>query len=220
MPAILIAESDRHTSALIRKGLFANGFSVRTVADGMSAYAYARSGNFDLMVVAAGLPGMDAIDMVRRLRAEGRSLPVVMLTAPTGVADTQAMSRAGIDDHLCRPLQFDELLACVHRRLKLGRSRQRPVLCYGGLRLDLHTRRAYIGDYFVDLSARECALAEMFLRHPGEVLTREDLRRQVWGAEYPGGSNVVDVYIRYLRGKLGAGWFVALRGIGYRLQAA
>lgn len=219
MATILIAESDPRVLSVIRKGLVAQGFSVRVATEGRTAYTDARSGSFDLMVLAADLPGRSGFEIVRRLRAEGRSLPVVMLTSRTDVAATAATLHAGADAYVGKPFRLEELLSQVRRRLAPPRSVDHPMLTFGDLRLDLKTRRAHIGDYVVDLSVRECALAEMFLRHPGEVLTRERIRRQVWGADNAR-SNVVDVYIRYLRGKLGPDWFVALRGIGYRLKVA
>lgn len=219
MAAILIAESDPRVLSVIRKGLTAHGFAVRVATDGGTAWSAARNGRFDLIVLAADLPGHGGFEIVRRLRAEGLSLPVVMLTSRTDIAATAATLHAGADAYVAKPFRFDELLAQVRRGLDTPRPADPPVLTFGELRLDLKTRRAYVGNYFVDLSVRECALAEMFLRHPGEVLTRERIRRQVWGAD-KARSNVVDVYIRYLRGKLGPDWFVALRGVGYRLEAA
>lgn len=219
MAAILIAEDEPRISSFVRKGLSANGFSVTVVADGPSAYAYARSGDFDLMVLDIGLPGMDGFTVLRRLRAEGNPLPVVVLTARTSVADTVATLEGGADDYISKPFRFEELLARVRLRLTPERTSETTTLSYGGLRLDLRTRKAHVGDYSVDLSAREFALAETFLRHPGQVLSREQLLSQVWGYDYEPGSNVVDVYVRYLRRKLGSGRFVTLRGMGYRLDA-
>jgi len=223
MPAILIAENDPRLSSMMQKALFANGFTVRVVADGMSAYSIARSGNFDLMVLAAGLPGLGAAEVLRRLRSEGRALPVVVLTPRAGHAKTAAWFRGGADDCIAKPFASDELLSTVQGRLGAVRSAQKTTISCGGLKLNLHTGRAHIGDYAVDLSARECALAETFMRHPGQVLTREQLHRHVWGHDRDSDStvesNIVDQYVRYLRRKLGADWFVALRGVGYRLEA-
>lgn len=219
MAAILIAEDEPRISAFIRKGLSANGFSVTVVADGSSAYEYARTGDFDLMVLDIGLPKMDGFAVLERLRAEGSSLPVVVLTARTSVADTVATLEGGADDYMPKPFRFEELLARVRLRLATERAGELTVLSHGGLRLDLRTRQAQVDNRTVDLSAREFALAETFLRHPGQVLSREQLLSQVWGYDYDPGSNVVDVYVRYLRRKLGADRFVTLRGMGYRLEA-
>jgi two-component system, OmpR family, copper resistance phosphate regulon response regulator CusR len=209
MAAILVAENDFRISSVIRKALVAQGYSVRVVVDGASAFSYARSGNFDMMLIASGLPCIEGSEVRRRLRTEGIALPVVTLT--------DRAHGAG-QDCLAVPFRTGELLETVHSHL--NPVRQRPALSYGSLRLDPGTRRAQVGDYVVDLSERECALAETFLRHPGQVLSREDLWRQAWGCDGEPGSNIVDVYVRYLRRKLGADWFVALKGIGYRLEAA
>ncbi|UXA10257.1 response regulator transcription factor [Mycobacterium sp. SMC-8] len=218
MAAILIAEDEPRISAFVRKGLSANGFAVSVVADGISALMQARSGSFDLMLLDTGLPGMDGFTVLRRLRAEGSSLPVLMLTSRARAAESARMLEAGAEDSIAKPFRFEELLARVRLRLAAGRVAGPTTLKYGTLSLDLRTRRAHVGDYSVDLSARECKLAETFLRHPGQVLTREQLLQQVWGQDYEPGSNVVDVYVRYLRRKLGASRFVTLRGRGYRLE--
>lgn len=219
MARILIAEDEPRISSFIRKGLTANGFTVTEVTDGVSAYDYARTGDFDLMVLDIGLPRMDGFEVLRRLRAENNQLPVVMLTARTSVADTVAGLEGGADDYMPKPFRFEELLARIRLRLSTERVGELTVLSYGGLSLDLRTRRAEVDGRTVDLSAREFALAETFLRHPGQVLSREQLLSQVWGYDYDPGSNVVDVYVRYLRRKLGAERFVTLRGMGYRLEA-
>lgn len=219
MAAVLIAEHEPRISAFVRKGLLANGFVGTVVMDGPSAYRHARSGDFDLMLLDAALPRVDGFTVLRRLRAEGSALPVLMLTSRAGAAETSAVVQAGADDHIVKPFRLEELLT----RVRLWLGTQRPTgpttLTYGDLLLDLRTRRAHVGDYAVDLSARECKLAETFLRHPGQVLSREQLLRQVWGEHYEAGSNVVDVYVRYLRRKLGANRLVTLRGLGYRLEA-
>jgi two-component system copper resistance phosphate regulon response regulator CusR len=134
------------------------------------------------------------------------------------VQDTVAGLEGGADDYMPKPFRFEELLARVRLRLNSERAPELTVLSCGGLSLNLRTRRARVGGRTVDLSAREFALAETFLRHPGQVLTREQLLSHVWGYDYDPGSNVVDVYVRYLRRKLGAQRFVTLRGMGYRLD--
>ena len=218
MATVLIAEDEPRISSLVRKGLSANGFSVTVVTHGAAAYSYARSGDFDLLVLDTGLPGMDGFSVLRRLRAEGSVLPVIMLTTRTRAADTAALL-GGADDVIAKPFRLEDLVSRVRSRLSPERVTRTHTLTYGNLRLDLQTRRAHVGDYSVDLSAREFALVETFLRHPGQVLTRDQLLRQVWGDDYEPGSNVVDVYVRYLRRKLGARRFVTLRGMGYRLEA-
>lgn len=219
MTRILIAEDEERIASFVQKGLSANGFTVSIVADGPSAYDYAMSGGFDLMVLDIGLPGMDGFEVLAKLRAAGNHMPVIVLTARTGVHDTVAGLEGGADDYMPKPFRFEELLARVRLRLTPDRANDLTMLSCGGLRLDLRTRRAHVDGRSVDLSAREFALAEAFLRHPGQVLSREQLLSHVWGYDYDPGSNVVDVYVRYLRRKLGAERFVTLRGMGYRLEA-
>ena len=219
MARVLIAEDEQRISSFIDKGLSANGFAVTVVADGPSAYDYATTGGFDLMVLDIGLPGMDGFEVLRRLRSEHNPIPVIVLTARDSVQDTVAGLEGGADDYMPKPFRFEELLARVRLRLTPDRVAETTVLSCGGLQLDLRTRRAHVDGRTVDLSAREFALAETFLRHPGQVLSREQLLSHVWGYDYDPGSNIVDVYVRYLRRKLGAERFITLRGMGYRLDA-
>jgi DNA-binding response OmpR family regulator len=218
MARILVAEDEPRISAFIDKGLSANGFAVTVVADGPSAYDYAITGGFDLMILDIGLPGMDGFAVLRKLRAERNLISVIVLTARDSVQDTVAGLEGGADDYMPKPFRFDELLARVRLRLTNERTAEFTVLSCGGLYLDLRTRRARIGDQTVDLSAREFALTETFLRHPGQVLSREQLLSHVWGYDFDPGSNIVDVYLRYLRRKLGADRFTTVRGMGYRLE--
>jgi two-component system, OmpR family, copper resistance phosphate regulon response regulator CusR len=215
---ILVAEDEPRIAAFVQKGLAANGFSVVVVGDGRSAYDYAVTGGFDLLVLDIGLPGQDGFAVLRRLRTEHCAIPVVVLTARDSVQDTVAGLDDGADDYMAKPFRFEELLARVRRRLRTDRAAEPTVLRCGGLALDLRTRRADVGGQVVDLSAREFALAETFLRHPGQVLAREQLLSQVWGYDFDPGSNVVDVYVRYLRRKLGAARIATVRGMGYRLE--
>lgn len=218
MARILIAEDEPRISSFVEKGLAANGFAVTVVADGLSAYDYAVTGGFDLMILDIGLPALDGFAVLRKLRAQRSALPVIVLTARDSVQDTVAGLEGGADDYMPKPFRFEELLARVRLRLSNNRAAELTVLEYGGLQLDLRTRRADVGGRTVDLSAREFALAETFLRHPGQVLSREQLLSHVWGYDFDPNSNVVDVYVRYLRRKLGAERFVTLRGMGYRLE--
>lgn len=218
MTAILVAEDEPRIAAFIQKGLSANGFAVTVAVDGPAAYDYASTGDFALMVLDIGLPGMDGFAVLNRLRSDGHSIPVIILTARDSVADTVAGLEGGADDYMAKPFRFEELLARVRLRLTPSRVSEPTVLTCGGLQLDLRTRRATVGDRSVDLSSREFALTETFLRHPGQVLSREQLLSHVWGYDFDPGSNVVDVYVRYLRRKLGAERFTTLRGMGYRLE--
>jgi two-component system, OmpR family, copper resistance phosphate regulon response regulator CusR len=218
MARILIAEDEPRISSFVEKGLSANGFTVTVIADGPSAYDYAMTGGFDLMILDIGLPGMDGFAVLQKLRGERNPIPVIVLTARNSVQDTVAGLEGGADDYMPKPFRFEELLARVRLRLNSERVTELTVLSHGGLHLDLRTRRARVDGHTVDLSAREFALAETFLRHPGQVLSREQLLSHVWGYDFDPGSNVVDVYVRYLRRKLGTDRFVTLRGMGYRLD--
>ncbi|GAA4335653.1 response regulator transcription factor [Klenkia terrae] len=218
MSRILVAEDEPRIASFVEKGLKANGFTVTVVGDGLSALDAARSGDHDLVVLDIGLPVLDGFAVLRALRSEGSAVPVVVLTARDSVTDTVAGLEGGADDYMPKPFRFEELLARV--RLRLAPDRQGgelTVLTVGDLALDLRTRRAHVGGRTVDLSAREFALAETFLRHPGQVLAREQLLSHVWGYDFDPGSNVVDVYVRYLRKKLGAARIETVRGMGYRL---
>ncbi|MGY2002890.1 response regulator transcription factor [Blastococcus sp. SYSU DS1024] len=222
MSRVLIAEDEPRIAAFVEKGLRANGFVTAVVGDGLSALDRARSGEFDLVVLDIGLPVLDGFAVLRALRAERCAVPVIVLTARDSVQDTVAGLEGGADDYMAKPFRFEELLARVRLRLAGARDGEgaATVLAVGGLSLDLRTRRASVDGRTVDLSAREFALAETFLRHPGQVLAREQLLSHVWGYDFDPGSNVVDVYVRYLRKKLGAGRIETVRGMGYRLPAA
>jgi two-component system copper resistance phosphate regulon response regulator CusR len=217
---ILIAEDERRISSFLERGLRANGFVPTVVEDGDDALRLARSGKFDLLILDLGLPGMDGFDVLKRLREVNKRLPVVILTARRKVGDTVAGLEGGADDYIVKPFRFQELLARVRLRLRADREPEATELTVGGATLDLRTRQVIVDGEPVDLSAREFALAEMFFRHPGQVLTREQLLDEVWGYDYDPGSNIVDVYVGYLRRKLGKASITALRGMGYRLEKA
>jgi DNA-binding response OmpR family regulator len=215
---ILIAEDEERISLFVDKGLRAAGYSTTVVADGESALEHARSGRHSLVLLDVGLRGLDGFEVLRRIRAENLTLPVIMLTARTGVEDTVAGLEGGANDYIAKPFRFDELLARVRLRLRDATTQVTTTLSRGDLTLDALTRRATVGQVEVDLSAREFALAEEFLTHPDQVLSREQLLSRVWGLDFDPGSNVVDVYVRYLRAKFGADRIETVRGMGYRLR--
>ncbi|MBA2532005.1 MAG: response regulator transcription factor [Nocardioidaceae bacterium] len=220
MSRILIAEDEPRISSFLSRGLSANGFTVTLVGDGASAVGHSLTGDFDLLILDIGLPDEDGFSVLRRIREGHASLPVIILTARDSVIDTVTGLQSGADDYMSKPFQFEELLARVRLRLRGDRTPEVTVLRNGDLSLDLRTRRASVGGRSVDLTAREFVLAETFLRSPGQVLSREQLLSHVWGYDFDPGSNIVDVYVRYLRRKLGVARIETLRGMGYRLVDA
>lgn len=219
MSRILIAEDEDRISSFIDKGLRAAGFATKVVATGTDALDYAVTGGFDLLVLDIGLPGLDGYEVMRRVRMSGSKIPMIILTARSSADDAIASLEGGANDFMPKPFRFDELLARI--RLRLADASATPsdrVLIVGDLQLDTRTRRVRVGDTEFDLSAREFALAEEFLRHPDQVLSREQLLSRVWGFDFDPGSNVVDVYVGYLRAKFGAARIKTVRGMGYRLR--
>lgn len=218
MSRILIAEDEKRIASFLEKGLKANGFSTEVAEDGERALTLARSGKFDLLILDLGLPGRDGLDVLRELRERESSLPVVILTARDSVRDTVVGLEGGADDYITKPFRFEELLARVRVRLRGERAAEPTVLKVADAALDLRTRQIVLEGTTIDLSAREFALAEIFFRHPGQVLSREQLLSQVWGYDFDPGSNIVDVYVGYLRKKLGKELITSVRGMGYRLE--
>jgi DNA-binding response OmpR family regulator len=220
MSRILIAEDEPRLSSFLEKGLKAAGYSTTVVDDGVRAAGMARDDEFDLLILDIGLPGQDGFAVLRQARARGDKLPVLILTARDEVGDTVTGLDLGADDYVTKPFVFEELLARVRARLRAPEPGGDSTLelSAGGVRLDMLSRRAEVGDTDVELTAKEFTLLETFLRHPGQVLSREQLLSHVWGYDYDPGSNIVDVYVGYLRRKLGAERFETVRGMGYRLK--
>lgn len=217
MSRILIAEDEPRIASFIAKGLRASGLVPEVVEDGDLALACALDGDFDLMVLDIGLPGMDGFEVLRQVRARGGTLPVIILTARDSAVDTIAGLEGGADDYMSKPFSFGELLARIRLRLRAAPAGgDLGELAVGPVSLDLRTRIVNVGGKPLDLSAREFTLLEYFMRHAGHVLTREQLLSHVWGYDFDPGSNVVDVYVRYLRRKLGAERIDTVRGVGYR----
>lgn len=217
MTRILVAEDEPGIASFIVKGLTANGYAATVAADGESALWQARSGEFDLVVLDLGLPGRDGLSVLHELRREKNAIPVVILTAREGVDSLVAGLDAGADDYIAKPFRFDELLARVRSRLRSGNEPADSIVEFRDMVIDLKARQVEHGGHRVELTAREFVLLSTFLDHPGQVLSRQQLLSHVWGYDFEGGSNVVDVYVGYLRRKLGSGLIDTVRGLGYRL---
>ncbi|MFV0373781.1 response regulator transcription factor [Microbacterium sp.] len=219
MASILIAEDEARISRFIEKGLRAAGFATQVTGNGSEALALAQTDEFDLLLLDVNLPGMDGFAVLEALRGTGSRLPIIILTARVEVQDTVAGLEGGADDYLGKPFRFDELLARIRLRMRRDEAgTESTVLQHGPLSLDIRTRQARVGDHAVELSAREFALAEEFIRNAGQVLSREQLLSRVWGYDFDPGSNVADVYVGYLRHKLGSNLIETVRGVGYRLS--
>lgn len=224
MARILIVEDEERIASFVAKGLVADGHRATVVGDGRVGLDHALSGDFDLVVLDIGLPGLDGFEVLDQLRSQGSRLPVIVLTARDSVTDTVSALEGGADDYVPKPFRFAELLARIRLRLRSAEAAgsggsSRDVLEAGGVRLDLRTRRASTAGREVELSAREFALAETLMLNAGQVLSREQLLDQVWGFDFDPGSNVVDVYIGYLRRKFGAETITTARGMGYRFAS-
>jgi len=213
---LLVVEDEERIASFLVKGLRAQGYAVDRVATGTEALQATASGEFDLVVLDLRLPDVDGLEVLRGLRRGRERIPVIILTARGEIGERVEGLDLGADDYLTKPFAFDELLARVRARLR-GPGEEAAVLQAGAVQLDLRTRRALVEGREVDLAAREFALLETFLRHPGQVLSREQLLSQVWGVSFDTTTNVVDVYVGYLRKKLGGNQISTVRGMGYRL---
>jgi DNA-binding response OmpR family regulator len=221
---ILVVEDERKVAAFVRQGLVEEGHAVEVAADGDAALeAVADGPPFDLVVLDVMLPKRNGLDVLRSLRGLRVQTPVLLLTARDGVADKVAGLDAGADDYLAKPFAFEELLARVRALLRRGRGGAEPVLRLADLSLDPATRAVLRGRRRITLTAREYALLEYFLRNTGRVLTRPMITQHVWGMDWDPQSNIVDVYVGYLRRKVDADGELRLvqtvRGAGYMLNA-
>ena len=220
MSTVLIVEDEARIASFLTKGLRAAGFTPRVVAKGGEAVEAVLLGGIDLVLLDVGLPDIDGFEVLERLRGQGVRTPIIMLTARSSVSDRVAGLESGADDYMPKPFSFEELVARIRLRLRppaAESAADRNLVEHNGLVLDLRTRRVSADGHWVDLSAREFSLAETFMRHPGQVLSREQLLARVWGLDFDPGSNVVDVYVSYLRSKLGKDRLETVRGVGYRL---
>jgi DNA-binding response OmpR family regulator len=219
MTRILIAEDEPRLAAFLDKGLRAQGFTTTVVADGTEASAMAQDEEFDLLVLDLGLPGKQGAEVLRDLRLSGQRMPVLILTARDDLDSTVAGLEGGADDYVTKPFKFEELLARIRARLREQPEPEQTVLEAGGVTLDMRARRASVEGRTIELSAREYTMLEVLMRHAGQVLSREQLLSHVWGYDHDPGSNVVDVYVGYLRKKLGPDVIETARGMGYRLRS-
>ncbi|HEY7280563.1 MAG TPA: response regulator transcription factor [Actinomycetota bacterium] len=216
---LLLVEDEDRIASFVHKGLVAHGYTVERVATGAEASTRAATREFDLLILDLGLPDVDGLDVLRGWRDRGIRTPVVILSARGEVRDRVEGLELGADDYLAKPFAFDELLARVRARLRPQPAGESTVVRFRDVELDLRTRRVTVGERSVDLAPREFSLLETFLRNPGQVLSREQLLSRVWGYDFDPQSNLVDVYVGYLRRKLGDGYIETVRGAGYRLLA-
>jgi two-component system OmpR family response regulator len=219
---VLVVEDDPRMAGLLRRGLQEEGYAVDVASNGEEGAWLGTENEYDAVVLDVMLPDGDGFEVCRQLRQAGRWAPVMMLTARDAVHDRVAGLDAGADDYLTKPFSFQELFARVRALVRRGVGERPAVLEVGDLTLDPATRRVHRGDEELSLTAKEAALLEYFLRHPGEVLARAQIIEHVWDFAYDGGSNVVDVYVRYLREKVdrpfGRRSIETVRGAGYRLR--
>jgi two-component system, OmpR family, response regulator len=215
----LVVEDQPKLASLIQRGLSEEGYAVDVAPDGPQALVRATATEYDVIVLDVMLPGLDGFEVCRRLREQTVQSPMLMLTARDGVDDRIAGLDLGADDYLTKPFAFDELVARLRALTRRGALERTPVLEVGALRLDPRTKQVWRSDEEVELSAKEFALLETFMRHPGQVLSRFELLEHAWDFAYENRSNVVDVYVRYLRQKLGASTIETVRGAGYRLPS-
>jgi two-component system response regulator MprA len=218
---ILVIEDEDRIRQFLQRGLTYENYRVDVAGDGPTGLALARENPPDVVILDWMLPGMDGLEVCRRLRAAG-PVPILMLTAKDTVGDRVIGLDAGADDYLVKPFAFDELLARIRALLRRAAPTQPEVLHFADLNLDTGTRQAFRGDRAIDLTAKEYELLELFMRHPRQVLTREVIFDRVWGYDFGGESNIIEVYVRYLRQKTEAGGESRLvhtvRGVGYVLR--
>ena len=219
---LLVVEDDVKMASLLRRGLGEDGSAVDVARSGEDAVWMAAAAPYDAVILDVMLPGIDGFETCRRLRDDGVWAPVLLLTARDAVEDRVAGLDGGADDYLVKPFSFAELSARLRALVRRGRPERPTVLEVGSLRLDPASRRAWRGTAEIELSAKEYGLLEAFLRRPGQVLSRLELLEHAWDFGYENRSNVIDVYVRYLREKVdrpfGVESIETVRGAGYRLR--
>lgn len=219
MASILLVEDADRIASFVVKGLQSHGFDCTRATSGEEALSLISAVGFDLVILDIGLPGIDGFEVLRTMRGQGFDVPVIVLTARDSVDNTVASFTGGADDYMGKPFSFDELLARVKIRLRKtpGYSSGAETLELGSVSLDVRSRRVTRAGEEHDLTTREFGILEFLMRHPGQVVSREQLLSRVWSYDHDPQSNVVDVYIRYLRSKLGSEVIETVRGVGYRM---
>jgi DNA-binding response OmpR family regulator len=215
---VLVVQDDPQIASFIKRGLEAEGFAVRTASDGAEGLQLSTSLGFDLIVLDLSLPTVTGDEILTRLRAADPSVPVIVLTEQDAVSDRVATLNAGADDYLTRPYEFEELLARIRARLRATDQTESTTISHGRVTIDVTTRQVHIDGRSVELSAREFALLETLMHHAGQVLSQPQLLNQVWGYDRDTSSNVVEVYVGYLRKKLERDVVETVRGAGYRFR--
>jgi DNA-binding response OmpR family regulator len=221
MNRILIAEDEPRIASFLEKGLSANGFTTITVTQTEEIIDLSLSGNFDLLLLDLGLPQEDGLLILEKLRGQGSPLPIIILTARDDIQDKVIALEGGADDYMTKPFRFEELLARIRLRIRNHEplvNQAKSVLILGELTLDFKNHQVFFRDKNIDLSLREFTLLETLVVHQCQIMSREQLLDHVWGYNYDPGSNIVDVYIGYLRKKLDNKLIETVRGVGYRLR--
>jgi two-component system OmpR family response regulator len=216
---VLVVEDEAKLAGLLSRGLRRQGMGTDVAADGEQAVVLATATAYDVILLDVMLPGVDGFEVCRRLRSESVWSPTLMLTARDSVEDRVRGLDSGADDYLAKPFSFDELFARIRALTRRGAPQRPTVLEAGQLRLDPAGHRVWFRGTEVSLTAREFALLETFMHHPGEVLSRFELLEHVWDGAYENRSNIIEVYVRYLRDKLDRSAIETVRGAGYRLPA-
>lgn len=222
MSRILIIEDEDRIASFIKSGLESHGYQVDVVNDGVEALHWAKYSSPDLILLDIGLPGKSGIDILNELRGTGNNVPVIILTARDSVSDRVSGLELGANDYMSKPFAFEELLVRIRLRLKDSVSQSTASLnelTVGDITLNFYDRTVLFHGNKIELSGREFALLELFMRNPNRVLSREQLLSNVWDMDFDPNSNVVDVYVRYLRQKLDEGVIQTVRGMGYKLKA-
>lgn len=222
MKTVLLAEDSSRIASFIVKGLTSHGYKVDHVVDGDQILPQIKRFDYDLLILDLGLPNRDGLSVLEELRGTGNELPVLVLTARDSAEVAVASFKGGADDYMSKPFSFEELLVRVESRIRtkqqtVDESKSGQQLSRGNITLDLISRRVTVGKDTHDLTPREFLMLELFLRNPGQVISREQLLDRVWDFDHDPGSNVVDVYVRYLRKKVGTENIVTVRGVGYKI---